>query len=291
MQRPPAMYGKRAEPIPAAAGIGLRGPHHEAFLHERPAVPWLEAHSENYFVLGSVATDALTRIRADYPVSLHGVGLGMGSTDPLDRGHLEKLRRLTEWIEPGLVSEHLSWGSAQGVHANDLLPLPRTEEALAHVVARIQEVQDFLGRRISIENVSAYIDFAGSELSEPEFLVAAAERAGCGILLDINNVYVNAVNHAIDAAAFIDSIPAELVTELHLAGHSVQRFGEHEMLIDTHDAPIAAEVWSLYDRAVRRLGRIPTLIEWDSELPALDVLIGEAERAQQTMDRNHAVAA
>ena len=279
------------KPIPAAAGIGLRGAHHEAFLNNRPRTAWLEVHSENYFSPDSVAAAALTRIREDYPISLHGVGLSLGSVDRLNTEHLDRLKCLIDRIEPGLVSEHLSWGSFGGRHVNDLLPLPRTEEAVNHVAGRIIEVQEFLGCRISIENISSYIEFDDSVLPEHEFLVEVARRSGCGILLDINNIYVNARNHRTDAFLFIDSIPADLVTEFHLAGHSIQRFGDHELLIDTHNNRVCAEVWMLYRQAVRRFGRVPTLIEWDSDLPLLEVLLGEADLAQRMMDECHAIAA
>lgn len=291
MKRSLPTFRNCLEPIPAAAGIGLRGTHHEAFLHDHPPAAWLEVHSENYFVLNSVAAAALIRIREDYPVSLHGVGLSLGSVDPLDMEHLEKLKHLIERVEPGLVSEHLSWSSFGGRHTNDLLPLPRTVEALDNVVARIIQIQEFLGRRISIENISSYMEFGDSMLTEHEFLVEVARRSECGILLDINNIYVNAHNHRTDAFQFIESIPVHLVTEFHLAGHSTQRFGEHELLIDTHNSRVCTEVWMLYRQAVRRFGRIPTLIEWDSDLPALEVLLEEADLAQRMMDECHAIAA
>ena len=201
------------------------------------------------------------------------------------------LRAEASRIEPGLVSEHLSWGSFGGRHSNDLLPLPRTEEALIHVSGKIIQVQEYLGRSISIENVSSYIEFNDSVLPEAEFLVEVARRSGCGILLDINNLYVNAINQSTDASLFIESIPVDLVTEFHLAGHSMQKFGGHELLIDTHNTRVCAEVWLLYRQAVRRFGRIPTLIEWDSDLPALEVLLGEADLAQRMMDECHAIAA
>ncbi len=272
-----------AGPIPAIAGIGLRGPHQAHFLHDRPAAGWLEAHSENYFAADGIAAAALERIRADYPLSLHGVGLSLGSVDPLDAGHLGKLARLVERIEPGLVSEHLSWGSVDGRHLNDLLPLPYTGEALAHVALRMEQVQDRLGRQILIENVSSYLEFKGSTMTEWEFLVEAASRSGAGILLDVNNIYVNSKNHGFEPDDYIEAIPTTVVGEIHLAGHTVQRFDEHEILVDTHNALVCEEVWNLYDAAIARFGRTPTLIEWDSELPPVDTLLAEAARAEQVM--------
>jgi uncharacterized protein len=281
----------RPQPIPAAAGIGLRGPHHADFLEGNPAVAWLEAHSENFFALNGVAAQTLERIRAHYPLSLHGVGLSLGSTDPLDRTHLAKLRSVIERFEPGLVSEHLSWGAVDTRHLNDLLPLPYTEEALTHIVSRIAQVQDYLGRELLIENLSSYIEFNASTIPEWEFLTAAAERSGCRILLDVNNIYVNACNHAFDAAHYIAHVPQQLVAELHLAGHSVQQYGGHEILVDTHDHPICDEVWALYRAATKRFGALPTLIEWDSELPPLEVLMAEAETAQHILEQADELAA
>ena len=279
------------QPIPAAAGIGLRGPYHAEFLREKQPVAWLEAHSENFFAEEGIATGVLERIRRDYPLSLHGVGLSIGSVDPLDHTHLTKLSRLVEQVEPGLVSEHLCWGSIAGRHLNDLLPLPYTEEALDHMVSRVQQVQDVLGRQLLIENVSSYLEFVGSAIPEWEFLAAVAERTGCGLLLDINNVYVNSVNHDFDASTYLDAIPAEAVAEMHLAGHTVQTHGDREILIDTHNTPVSGPVWELFEQAVRRLGARPTLIEWDSDYPQLDVLIREADKAQQILERADELAA
>jgi uncharacterized protein len=278
-------------PIPASAGIGLRGPHHARFLHERPPARWLEAHSENYFAPHGVARDALLRLRRDYAVSLHGVGLSLGSAEPLDGEHLERLRALAAALEPGLVSEHLSWGAVGGRHTNDLLPLPYTEEALDHMVARVAYVQDFLRRRILIENVSSYLQFTCSSVPEWEFLVALAERSGCGILLDVNNVYVSAVNHGFDAGEYLAAVPAELVGEIHLAGHSVEHYADEPLLIDTHDAPVHDDVWRLYAATIRRIGAVPTLIEWDASLPSVEALLAEADKAEAVLEVRRAVAA
>ncbi len=282
---------ERPGPIPAAAGIGLRGPHHSQVLADTPSIAWLEVHSENFFAPDSIATNALERIRTNYPLSLHGVGLSIGSAGPLAREHLTKLGQLVDRLDPCLVSEHLCWGAVGGYHLNDLLPLPYTEEALDHMAERITEVQDFLGRQILIENVSSYMEFKDSTIPEWEFLAAVAARSGCGILLDINNIYVSANNHGFQATDYIDAIPADRVGEMHLAGHSVQVYEDEAVLVDTHDAPVCDEVWALFEAALRRIGPRPTLIEWDSELPQLAVLLTEARKAQDLMDEVHDLAA
>ena len=280
-----------ADPIPATAGIGLRGPYHGEFIDRRPPVAWLEAHSENYFAEDGIARGALRRIRRDYPVSLHGVGLSIGSTDPLDKEHLGRLSALVGSIEPALVSEHLSWGAVGGRHLNDLLPLPYTEEALEHMVRRVQEVQDTLKRPILIENVSSYLEFVDSAMPEHEFLAEVSRRSGCGLLLDINNIHVNAVNHGFDPVAYVDAIPPERVAEMHLAGHTARRCGERDILIDTHNTPVCGPVWALFRHAVARFGPRPTLIEWDSDFPPLQRLLREAETARSILDEAHALAA
>ena len=280
-----------AGPIPATAGIGLRGPYHDEFIDRRPPVAWLEAHSENYFAEDGIARGALRRIRRNYPLSLHGVGLSIGSTDPLDKEHLGRLRALVESIEPALVSEHLSWGAVGGRHLNDLLPLPYTEEALEHMVRRVQEVQDTLKRPILIENVASYLEFVDSAMPEHEFVVDVSRQSGCGLLLDINNIYVNAVNHGFDPVAYVDAIPPKRVAEMHLAGHTARRCGEREILIDTHNTPVCKPVWALFRHAVARFGPRPTLIEWDSDFPPLRRLLREAETARSILDEAHELAA
>jgi uncharacterized protein (UPF0276 family) len=287
----PARFLFRA-PDPATAGIGLRTPHFEALAETRPALSFLEVHSENYFADGGPALAWLERFRADYPVSLHGVGLSLGGADPLDRGHLARLARLAERIEPALVSEHLCWSSIGGRHLNELLPLPYTEEALDHVCVRVAQVQEFLKRRILVENVSSYVQFASSRLSEGEFVAEVARRTGCAILLDVNNAYVNAVNHGADARAFLAAIDPATVGEIHLAGYQ----GTADGLVDTHGAAVSEPVWELYAETVARLGPVPTLIEWDTEIPALEVLLAEAARAGAILEggagraRNRAAA-
>lgn len=251
---------------------------------------WLEVHSENYFAEGGRAVTELDQVRQDYPLSLHGVGLSLGSTDPLNREHLAKLKAAVERFSPMLVSEHLCWVSAGNSYFHDLLPLPYTDEALEHVVARIAEVQDHLGRQILIENVSSYLEFEHSAIPEWEFLRETAARSGCGILLDVNNIHVNAVNHGFDARHYIDSIPAREVQEIHLAGHAEKRVEGVELLIDTHDRPVKDAVWELYAHALQALGPKPTLIEWDSELPELPVLLAEAIKADRLLVHSHAAA-
>jgi len=278
--------------IPAHAGIGLRAPHYRDLLEIRPDVAWLEVHSENYFGEGGAPLHYLERARELYPVSLHGVGLSLGSADPLNREHLRRLKRLIDRIEPGLVSEHLCWSSVDGRYLNDLLPLPYTEEALRHLVPRIEQVQEVLGRRILIENLSSYLQYTHSTIAEWDFLAAVAEQADCGILLDVNNIYVSARNHGFDALAFLRAIPADRVQEIHLAGHMVKRYEDGEILIDTHNTRVCDEVWGLYETTIKRIGARPTLIEWDSDLPTLATLVQEAETAERMLERNRdAVAA
>jgi uncharacterized protein len=268
--------------FPVAAGIGLRAPHVAQVLAERPAIEWFEVHSENYFVDGGPALSSLERVRRDYPVALHGVGLALGSVDPLDRAHVTRLRRLADRIEPAVVSEHLCWGHVDGRHLNDLLPLPFTQEALSLVCERIESVQEALGRTLLVENVSSYVRFAHDAMSEWEFVAAVATRTGCKLLLDVNNIHVNAVNHCFDAMSYIAAIPGESVAEIHLAGFDA---GE-ACLIDTHGTRVAPAVWELYRWTIARIGPKPTLIEWDTDIPPLAVLLDEAAQAQQTMTQH-----
>ncbi len=279
---------RRFDPgLSPAAGIGLRTPHVARVLHERPPIAWLEVHSENYFADHGPAIVSLERVRSIYPLSLHGVGLSLGSADPIDFGHLRKLKRLIERVEPALVSEHVCWSGVNGRHFNDLLPLPYTSEALDHLCHRVSQVQDALGRRILVENISAYFAFPESNIPEHEFLAALAERSGCGLLVDVNNIYVNSLNHGVDALAFIAAIAPDTVGELHLAGCDTSG----EVAIDTHGAPVRPEVWSLYEAALDHFGPVPTLIEWDTDIPALEVLLDEAARAQSRLDSRDALAA
>ncbi|MFO1434255.1 MAG: DUF692 domain-containing protein [Candidatus Competibacteraceae bacterium] len=269
--------------IPAQAGVGLRAPHYRDFLEERPAIGWLEVHPENYFVNGGKPLYFLERIRSHYPLSLHGVGLSIGSTDPLDIDHLNRLKELIKRFEPALVSEHVSWGSVDGRFHNDLLPLPYTEEALEHMVGRVAQVQDHLGRQILLENISSYLEYEISSIPEWEFITTLARRTGCGLLLDVNNIYVNACNHGFNPDIFLNAIPGDLVQEIHLAGFTLNTFDDGRILIDTHSRPVCEEVWALYRRTIRRFGPIPSLIEWDSELPPLSILLAEARRADSIL--------
>jgi hypothetical protein len=279
--------GRGAVAIPLRAGIGLRAPHCREIIESRPDIGWVEVHSENYFGDGGQPHHFLERIRADYPLSLHGVGLGLGSTTPLDLDHLHQLGRLIGRYEPGLVSEHLCWSAAGGRHLNDLLPLPYTEEALAHICVRIDQAQSIVGRQLLIENVSSYLQFRHSTIPEWEFLAEVSKRSGCAILLDINNVYVNAVNHGFNPLAYLSAVPAAAVKEIHLAGFD----GTGACLIDTHGTPVANQVWSLYRETIARLGPRPTLIEWDTDIPPLAVLLAEAAKAAQVLEEAHAFVA
>lgn len=285
-------------PMPASAGIGLRAQHHLQILSESPHVAWFEAHTENYVADGGSHVECLTRIRERYPLSLHGVGLSLGSADPLNRDHLAKVRRAINRFEPALVSEHLSWGAINGRFANDLLPLPYTEDALRHVSSRIAEAQDALGRQLLIENVSSYMQYRQSTLTEWEFVAGVADESGCAILLDINNIYVAAHNHGFGGDEFLQGIPRHLVREFHLAGHSRLVGHTHpapngppgDLLIDTHGAPVCDDVWELYRAALRRFGELPTLIEWDTDIPEFEVLQAEAAKADALRNEQHVAA-
>lgn len=273
--------------LAARAGIGLRAPHYQGILATLPSVGWMEVHSENYFGAGGQPLHYLEAIRGHYPISLHGVGMSLGSADGIDREHLRRLQQLIERIEPALVSDHLCWGAIGGRHLNDLLPLPYTEEALGVVCANVSEVQDTLGRQILVENVSSYLEFSHSCIAEWDFVAAVARRTGCGIVLDVNNIHVSAVNHGFDALRYLRAIPQSAVQEIHLAGFDEGDF----CLIDTHGKPVSDEVWALYRNALARFGAVPTLIEWDTDLPPLDVLLGEAATADCYLEASHACAA
>ncbi|MBS0170904.1 MAG: DUF692 domain-containing protein [Nitrospira sp.] len=273
-------------PIPAQAGIGLRSQHFREILDSVPAVAWMETHPENYFGEGGAPLRILERIRSQYPLSFHGVGLSLGSTDPLDRIHLAKLKCLIDRFGPAFLSEHLSWSSVGGRFFNELLPLPYTEESLDHICARIDDVQTVLQRPLLIENITRYLTWRDCMIPEGEFLAEIAERTGCGILLDLNNVYVNAVNFHLDPFEFLDKIPSEAVWEIHLAGFD--RFGK--WLIDTHGETVSPEVWNLYQWAIHRFGPRPTLIEWDTNMPPLSVLVDQAKQADAMLGACHASA-
>jgi uncharacterized protein len=264
----------------AAAGIGLRSAHMAEIMEARPAIGFLEVHAENYMT-GSPAIGALEILRRDYPVSIHGVGLSLGSAGPLDQEHLSRFRALIDRVDPDLVSEHLSWSGLPGIYLNDLLPLPYTEESLDIVSAHIDEAQTALGRRLLIENPSVYLRFCHSTIPEAEFLAELARRTGCGILCDINNLYVNADNFGFDPWAYLAMLPARAIGEIHLAGHHRAGADGRSILIDDHGTTVAKPVWDLYAHALDRFGPKPTLIEWDTRLPALAVLLGEARYADR----------
>lgn len=258
-------------------GLGLRPRHYEEILATAPALDGFEILSENYMVAGGKPLYYLERIRERYPVVMHGVSLSIGSTDPLDEDYLKHLKALAARIEPAWISDHLCWTGVRGHNLHDLLPLPYTEEAIEHVVARVERVQDYLGRRILLENVSSYVSYRCSEMSEWEFLREVAERADCLVLLDINNIYVSAFNHGFDPLAYLEGVPAARVQQFHLAGH--RHFGTH--LIDTHDEPVPDPVWTLYAHALRRFGRVSTMIERDDNIPPLAELLVELDQARR----------
>ncbi len=257
-------------------GLGLRPRHYEAILKSKPRVDWFEALSENYMIPGGRPLCYLMRIRERYPVVLHGVSLSIGSTDALDRAYLEGLRALAQRVQPEWISDHLCWTGVSGRNLHDLMPLPYTDEALRHVASRVRQVQDALGRRILLENVSSYVTYRDSAMSEWAFLSALASEADCDLLLDVNNIYVSAFNHGFDAIEFLDGIPAARVRQIHLAGHD----NCGDLIIDTHDAPVIGPVWKLYAEALRRFGPVPTMIERDDKIPPLGTLVRELDRAR-----------
>jgi uncharacterized protein (UPF0276 family) len=270
-------------PIPARAGIGLRHPHIQEFLDGPPAIGWVEVHSENYLAGGGLRLSALERIRRDLPLSCHGVGLSLGSAEGLDAAHLAALKHLFARIEPGLVSEHVSWSVAGGVYYNDLLPLPLTEEALGVFCRNVDHAQEAFGRRILVENPSTYLDFAASRIPEPDFIAEIVRRTGCGLLLDVNNIHVSAHNRGFDAERYLAALPLDAVGEIHVAGHAARQIGGETVLIDDHGSRVIEPVWRLLDAALARTGPVPVLVEWDTDIPALGVLLGEAERADTAL--------
>jgi uncharacterized protein (UPF0276 family) len=272
---------------PLGFGLGLRVDHYEAILAGHPPVDWFEALTENYLVPGGKPLDYLMRIRERYPVVLHGVSLSIGSTHPLDRGYLAQLKALGARVEPAWVSDHLCWTGVAGRNMHDLLPLPYTEEAVANVVERVRTVQDILGRRILLENVSSYVTYRNSQVTEWDFLREVAERADCLILLDVNNIYVSSVNHDFEPLDYLNAIPVDRVQQIHLAGH--ENHGDY--LVDTHDHPVPDPVWELYSAAVRRFGNVSTMIERDDNIPALEELCSELDVARQLAQRALARAA
>jgi uncharacterized protein (UPF0276 family) len=266
-------------------GIGLRAPHLAEIIATPPPIGWLEVHTENYLG-GGPAPRALARVRGARAISLHGVGLSLGSADGLDRAHLVRVVELSRRIEPALISEHLSWSIAGGAYLNHLLPLPYTEESLALVAAHVTEAQEALGRPLLVENPSSYLRFRHSPIPEPQFLAELARRTGCALLCDLNNVFVSCRNFDQDPGAYLDELPASAIGEIHLAGHARNEADGHVILIDDHGSRVSDEVWALYARALERFGPRPTLIEWDTDIPALAVLLDEARRAEAAIGRS-----
>jgi len=270
-------------PVPAKAGIGLRFQHHQNLIDFRPDVAWFEVHTENYMG-GGAPLRYLDAIRRDFPVSLHGVGLSLGSAEGLDQAHLERVRQVAERVEPGLISEHIAWSVVGGNYLADLLPLPMTEEALAIVCRHIDQTQTYLKRLILVENPSTYFTFAHSTIPEWEFMTAVAARTGCGILCDVNNIFVSACNHGWDVSAYLDGLPSRSIGEIHLAGHTVRLLADGTTVrVDDHGSRVIDDVWTLYQEALMRFGVVPTLIEWDSDVPPLEVLLGESDHAATIM--------
>ncbi|WP_442754755.1 DUF692 domain-containing protein [Methylocystis sp. JAN1] len=262
------------KPAPLGYGLGLRPVYFDEIMSTRPPVDWFEVISENYMVPGGKPLSMLDAVRADYPVAMHGVSMSLASTDPLDFDYLAQLKALIERVEPAWVSDHVAWTGVHGLTLHDLLPIPYTRESLAHIVERICRVQDYLGRRLVIENASTYVSFVSSEMSEPEFVKEMAERADCLLLLDVNNVFVSSFNHGFDPVAFIDAVPVERVVQFHMAGHT-----NHEThRVDTHDQPVCEEVWALYEHARRRFGAVSAMIERDDNFPPLSELLDELRR-------------
>lgn len=276
------------KPIPAAAGIGLRAEHYVDIINTHPNIAWLEVHSENYFGIGGKPHHYLDLIRQNYPLSFHGVGLSLGSTDKLNLHHLNNLKNIVNRYAPNLISEHLCWTSVEEKHFNDLLPLPYTEESLIHIIDRINQVQDYLKRQILIENITAYLEFNHSTIPEYEYINNIADKTGCGILLDINNLYINSINLDWSAPQYLINLSKQHVKEIHLAGFTENQYENSVILIDSHSSTINHKVWELYTFALKYFGRIPTLIEWDKDLPSLDILINEANKANKILEKTDA---
>ena len=264
----------------SGTGIGLRSQHYQQILEQQPSVPWFEVLTENYFGDGGLPLYHLERIRADYPVTLHGVGMSLGSADPLDFAYLSRLKALAERIEPVYISDHLAWISVGGLYVHDLLPLPYTQEALNNFAERVCQAQDFLGRRLLIENPSSYMSYTDVDMTEWEFLLELVDKTDCDLLFDVNNVYVSGTNQGFDPVEYLHKLPVGRVKEIHLAGYETQ----DNYLFDTHGNRVHPPVWELYEQTIRHFGPVPTLIEWDTDIPAFEVLLGEAAIAQRSLD-------
>lgn len=282
------------KPLPRRAGVGLKPEHYGDIFFQKPDMGFFEVHAENYMGAGGLPHRALTAIRQTYPLSVHGVGLSIGAERGLDPDHLARLKTVVDRYQPGMVSEHLAWSTHDGIFLNDLLPLPYTEAILRRVVAHVDQVQTTLGRHILLENPSTYVAFAESEMSETDFIRELQKRSGCGLLLDVNNVFVSATNQHYDPHGYIDDYPLEFVAEIHLGGHATESDDAGEpLLIDAHDREVSDPVWGLYAYVIGRTGRLPTLIEWDNDLPSWNALAGDAARAEAvmaTLERSHHAA-
>lgn len=275
------MQYSKYQPTPInSVGVGLRHPHHQYVLKNKPKVPWLEVHSENFFSKGGPALNFITKIRENYPLSLHGVGLSLGSAQKVSKKHLTHLKNLIALTQPFLVSDHISWSNVDGKVLNDLLPIPYTKESLRVLCNNIEQTQDFLKREILVENPSTYLSFKNSEISEDEFINQVAKISGCKVLLDVNNVYVSSQNNGFSATKYLENINPKIVGEMHLAGHSIRKFGKEKILVDTHNDFVCDAVWDLYKIAAKKFTTAPTLIEWDQDIPAFKELMGEAKRAE-----------
>ncbi len=270
--------------LSACAGVGFKAEHAGEILGGKASVGWFEIHPENYMVAGGPRLAMLADVCAQYPVSMHGVGLSLGGGDPLDARHLADLKRLVDRFNPAMVSEHIAWSSHEGLYMADLLPTPMTKTSLDHLVAAIDTVQSHIARRILIENPTSYLPLPQNSISELDFITEAARRSGCGLLIDVNNIYISAHNLGFDAEAFVDGIPADLVGEIHLAGHERDANDQDSILIDTHSRPVADPVWALFDRLIARIGPKPTLIEWDNDVPSWPVLQHEAALADTRLN-------
>lgn len=268
------------------SGIGLRYPHYEFVLSTKPKVSWLEVHSENFFQPNSIASSQLQKIAQDYPLSFHGVGLSLGSAEPLSKLHLVQLKNMVDIYNPMFVSEHLSWGAIDGLHFNDLLPLPYTQESLDNFCNKVKQTQDYLGRQILIENPSSYIEFKDSDIPEWEFYASLPNLTGCGLLFDVNNIVVNGFNHSFDPNHYINAVNPNDVQEIHLAGAHFNSFNNQKIMIDNHGSRVSNKVWAYYQKVLKTFGNKPSLIEWDTNIPEFNVLQEESDKAQNYLDAN-----
>ncbi|MBT4769105.1 MAG: DUF692 domain-containing protein [Rhodospirillaceae bacterium] len=280
----PSAHGK--DPVSPSVGIGFKPVHYDAILKTKTGIDWLEVHPENYMSPGGPFMAHLEIMAERYPISLHAVGLSPGSPDPVDAVHLERLKALVDRFQPALVSDHLAWSRESDVFLPDLLPVPYTKEALNAVCDNVSHIQDVLGRQILIENPSSYLRPQGEEIDEVAFLIALAEQTGCGILFDVNNLYVSSENTGLDMAAYLAALSPEIIGEIHLAGHKRETSSGGDILIDDHGSKVRQAVWDLYSRAIERLGPVPTLIEWDTDIPELEVLVSEAAKARAIIEQS-----